>query len=258
MRPLFSCNAKRALHFKRGQRKRSCIKGQIMPTFTSQYEIRGKNPICSVKTFSLIDHNYLPERKFIGTSSILAWGLSGVLSTDSVFRLERFFFHLLFIHVVWEVKLTRCFLSPSHSYFSLGIICGHLWGSLAVSGSFAVGHESSGGSSEFRLLTSNFKLPTSNFRLQTSDFRLPTAVAIKSGGRATRLLPYSKMLLVAITFFSFCSRVDYALEGSTFFTSKGDLSRLFHTERPGGVRTTIAKHHGRYSKSDHLCQDGVE
>ena len=26
----------------------------------------------------------------------------------------------------------------------------------------------------------------------------------------------------------------------------------------GGVRTTIAKHHGRYSKSDHLCQDGVE
>ena len=25
-----------------------------------------------------------------------------------------------------------------------------------------------------------------------------------------------------------------------------------------GVRTTIAKHHGRYSKSDHLCQDGVE
>ena len=28
--------------------------------------------------------------------------------------------------------------------------------------------------------------------------------------------------------------------------------------KPGGVRTTIAKHHGRYSKSDHLCQDGVE
>ena len=27
---------------------------------------------------------------------------------------------------------------------------------------------------------------------------------------------------------------------------------------PGGVRNTIAKHHGRYSKSDHLCQDGVE
>ena len=30
------------------------------------------------------------------------------------------------------------------------------------------------------------------------------------------------------------------------------------TLKPGGVRTTIAKHHGRYSKSDHLCQDGVE
>ena len=29
-------------------------------------------------------------------------------------------------------------------------------------------------------------------------------------------------------------------------------------ESPGGVRTTIAKHHGRYSKSDHLSQDGVE
>ena len=26
----------------------------------------------------------------------------------------------------------------------------------------------------------------------------------------------------------------------------------------GGVRTTIAKHDGQYSKSDHLCQDGVE
>ena len=26
----------------------------------------------------------------------------------------------------------------------------------------------------------------------------------------------------------------------------------------GSVRTTIAKHHGRYSKSDHLCQGGVE
>ena len=93
--------------------------------------------------------------------------------------------------------------------------------------------------------------------LPTSDFRLPTSVAIKSGRRPTRLLPYSKMLLVPVTFFSFC-RVDYALEGSTFFMSKCDLSHLFHTERPGGVRTTIAKHHGQYSKSDHLCQDGVE
>ena len=27
---------------------------------------------------------------------------------------------------------------------------------------------------------------------------------------------------------------------------------------PGGVRTTIAKHHGRYSKSDRLSQDVLE
>ena len=27
---------------------------------------------------------------------------------------------------------------------------------------------------------------------------------------------------------------------------------------PGGVRTGIAKHHKRYSKSDHLCLDGEE
>ena len=44
-------------------------------------------------------------------------------------------------------------------------------------------------------------LRTSDFRLPTSDFRLPTSVAIKGGGRPTRLLPYAKMLLVSITFF---------------------------------------------------------
>ena len=145
-------------------------------------------------------------------------------------------FFIYFLSMSFEKWIDSMFLSPSLSYFSFGIICGRLWGSLAVSGSFAFGYESSGGS---------------------SDFRLPTSVAIKSGRRPTRLLPYSKMLLVPVTFFFFC-RVDYALEGSTFFMSKCDLSRLFHTERPGGVRTTIAKHHGRYSKSDHLCQDGVE
>ena len=53
----------------------------------------------------------------------------------------------------------------------------------------------------------------------TSDFRLPTSVAIKGGGRPTRLLPYAKMLLVSITFFSFCW-VDCAIEGSTFFTEQ--------------------------------------
>ena len=45
------------------------------------------------------------------------------------------------------------------------------------------------------------RLPTSDFRLPTSNFRLPTSVAIKGGGRPTRLLPYSKMLLVSIMFF---------------------------------------------------------
>ena len=49
------------------------------------------------------------------------------------------------------------------------------------------------------LRTSDFRLPTSDLRLPTSDF--PTPVAIKGGGRPTRLLPYVKMLLVSITFF---------------------------------------------------------
>ena len=57
----------------------------------------------------------------------------------------------------------------------------------------------------------------------------PVFIAIKGGGRPTRRLPYSKMLLVAICFF--LCWVDYALEGSTFSLSKCDFSRLFHTER---------------------------
>ena len=66
-----------------------------------------------------------------------------------------------------------------------------------------------------------YKLPKPRrvFGLLTSDFRLPTSVAIKGGGRPTRLLPYAKMLLVSITFFSFCW-VDCAIEGSTFFTEQ--------------------------------------
>ena len=146
-----------------------------MRVITSQYEISGKNPICSVKPFSLIEHNYLPESKFIGTSSILAWGKSGVLPTDPVFRLEWFFFSFSFYLCSLRSKIDSMFLSPSHSYFSFGIICGRLWGSLAVSGSFAVGYESSGGSSDFRLPTSNFQLPTSDFWFQISDFWFPTS-----------------------------------------------------------------------------------
>ena len=37
-----------------------------------------------------------------------------------------------------------------------------------------------------------------------------------------------------------------------------DIFSLSHDLLTGGVRTTIAKHHERYSKSDHLSQDGVE
>ena len=47
--------------------------------------------------------------------------------------------------------------------------------------------------------------------------------------RPTRLLPHANMLLVPISFF--LCWVDYALEGSTFSSSKSDFSRLFHTER---------------------------
>ena len=47
--------------------------------------------------------------------------------------------------------------------------------------------------------------------------------------KPTPLLPHAKMLLVPIR--SFFWRVDYALEGSMFWLSKCDFSRLFHTER---------------------------
>ena len=53
-----------------------------------------------------------------------------------------------------------------------------------------------------------------------------------------------------------------------FISETNTVNRVDHNPRtavitdvgqyPGGVRTTIAKHHGRYSKSDHLCQDGME
>ena len=77
--------------------------------------------------------------------------------------------------------------------------------------------------SDFQLPTSNFQLPTSYLQLPTSDFRLPTSVAMKGGERPTRLLPYTKMLLVPKTFFSLlhgrlCSRRFW-------------LSRIFHIER---------------------------
>ena len=124
-----------------------------MRVITSQYEISGKNPICSVKPFSLIEHNYLPETKFIGTSSILGWGKSGVLPTDPIFRLEWFFFHLLFIHVVWEVNWLDVFLVQAIRIF--------------LSGSFAVVFENHLGSRDHLRLGTKAQegLPTSDFQL---------------------------------------------------------------------------------------------
>ena len=57
----------------------------------------------------------------------------------------------------------------------------------------------------------------------------PVFIAIKGGGRPTRCLPHTKMLLVPTNFF--LSWVDYAWEGSKFSLSKCDFSRLFLTER---------------------------
>ena len=76
--------------------------------------------------------------------------------------------------------------------------------------------------------------PRRVFRLQTSDFRLPTFdsrlliptcnfVAMKGGGRPTRLLPYAKMLLAPITFFP--------LLLGRLCSGRFWLSRLFHIKR---------------------------
>ena len=62
------------------------------------------------------------------------------------------------------------------------------------------------------------------------ELHLQVFIAIKGGGRPTRLLLYAKVLLVPISFF--LCRVGFSsLEGSAFSQSKCDLSRLFHTER---------------------------
>ena len=74
---------------------------------------------------------------------------------------------------------------------------------------------------------------------------LEILIAIKGGGRPTRLLPYAKMLFIPRKFFFLCW-VDYALEGSTFSLSKCDFSRMFHTERSWHTyRFTVAIVSGR-------------
>ena len=145
---------------------------------------------------SLIEHNYLPERKFIG------W----CVAYRPRFWTWINFFSFSFYPCSLRSKIDSMFLSPSHSYFpfrehlrsSLGITCGLgiIFGWVRkLRRVFRLP------TSNFQPPTSDFRLPTSDFRLQTSDLRLPTSVAIKSGGRPTRLLPYSKMLLVPITLF---------------------------------------------------------
>ena len=66
---------RRTSRFKKGQRKCSCIRRQIMPIrnnnrkksmrfTTSQHEISGKNHICSIKMSTPTEHN-LPVREKI-------------------------------------------------------------------------------------------------------------------------------------------------------------------------------------------------
>ena len=87
---------------------------------------------------------YQPEKKLIGTRSILALGKSRVFPTNPVFTFE-WPFSLSFNSrtvFIWEVKftlsLTCCnndkidMMSPNHFCFSFGIIFGRLWGSLVV------------------------------------------------------------------------------------------------------------------------------
>ena len=67
----------------------------------SVWNKRQKSHLLSQNVF-LQRYNLPPETKFIGTSSILAWGKSRVLPTDFVFTLECFFFHVF----IWEVKFS--------------------------------------------------------------------------------------------------------------------------------------------------------
>ena len=69
------------------------------------------------------------------------------------------------------------------------------------------------------------------------ELHLQVYIAIKGGGRTTRLLLHAKMLLVPISFFLYGA--DYSLEGSAFSLSKSDFTRLFHTERSYGTHIDL-------------------
>ena len=60
-------------------------------------------------------------------------------------------------------------------------------------------------------------------------------------------------ILLSLSFWIICFRAHMVSESLVV-----DVCFLSHCFHPGGVCTGIAKHHGRYSKSDHLCQDGEE
>ena len=89
------------------------------------------------------------------------------------------------------------------------------------------------------IMTSTEREPPKTSTKRSAAFRSPTGItpldvypvliAIKGGGRPTRCLPHTKMLLVPTSFF--LCWVDYAWEDSTFSLSECDFSRLFHTER---------------------------
>ena len=118
-----------------------------MRTMTSQYEISGKNQICLVKRFSSRAEHNLAAREKIHWNKQHFGSKSPALPGDPFLYLNVVFssrfcsciylrskISLLIWLFVMIVKLARwsANLSQSDSYFSFGIICGRLWGSLTV------------------------------------------------------------------------------------------------------------------------------
>ena len=111
---------RRTLRFKKGQRKCSCIRGQIMPTrnnnrkkiimcvTTSQPEKSSKNHIKQLTTLQSII--YSPEEKFLGTSSIwyevivVCCLLSPFLHSEILAREIWERSPLIYISPVWQPK----------------------------------------------------------------------------------------------------------------------------------------------------------
>ena len=101
LKPLFSrteehCNSKEVKGNALASKGKSCRPETTITAENACHDLsvwnKWQNHILSVKTVSFRGIIYPPEKKFIGTSSILAWGKSRVLPTDFVFTLEWFFF----------------------------------------------------------------------------------------------------------------------------------------------------------------------